>query len=179
MPIHARTPDGGPGAETPLELAPEPDWWAGGHGLCGTAGAYARFIRALLRGGELDGERILSQETRASSRSATSCAGVPMPSEGIKTACPELLERRAAAAVRQSWGLGFHLVARGRPGDAARQAPATGPGIFNLYYWIDPASGIGGMFLTQVLPFFDMPVVDTFAAIEENVYAQLGAVAAA
>ena len=40
-------------------LSQDPDWWAGGHGLYSTPRDYIRFERALLRGGELDGERIL------------------------------------------------------------------------------------------------------------------------
>jgi Beta-lactamase class C and other penicillin binding proteins len=40
-----------------------PDWWAGGHGLYSTPRDYIRFQRALLRGGELDGERILQEAT--------------------------------------------------------------------------------------------------------------------
>ena len=34
-----------------------------GHGLCSTPNDYMRFQRALLRGGELDGARILQQKT--------------------------------------------------------------------------------------------------------------------
>jgi CubicO group peptidase (beta-lactamase class C family) len=45
MPVHVRTPDGGLAA-TEIDLAPAPDWWAGGHGLFGTAEAYGRLIRA-------------------------------------------------------------------------------------------------------------------------------------
>ena len=44
-------------------LNQSPDWWAGGHGLYSTPRDYIRFERMLLRGGELDGERILTQET--------------------------------------------------------------------------------------------------------------------
>lgn len=42
---------------------PGPDWRAGGHDRYSTLRDYIRFERALLRGGELDGERILKQET--------------------------------------------------------------------------------------------------------------------
>ena len=28
-------------------------------------------------------------------------------------------------------------------------------GIFNSYYWIDPASGVGGVFMSQLAPFGD------------------------
>lgn len=175
MAIHARTPDGG-FEPSPVELAPDPDWLAGGHGLCGTAGDYARFIQALLRGGELDGERILKPET-VDLAFSDQLRGVPMPTEGIKTTHPDLSNDVPRMPVDQSWGLGFHLVLEDLPG-MRKAGSGDWAGIFNLYYWIDRASGVGGMLLTQVLPFFDMPIVDAFMAIEEDVYAQLGTVTA-
>ncbi len=56
-------------------LNQEPDWWAGGHGLYSTPRDYIRFERALLRGGELDGTRILRRRrsmTPSAARSVTS-----------------------------------------------------------------------------------------------------------
>jgi CubicO group peptidase (beta-lactamase class C family) len=171
MPVYARTPDGGL-VETPLELAAEPEWWSGGHGLYGTAGAYARFLRALLRGGELDGARILSEESVALAFS-DQLRGVPMPTEGIVSVVPELLNDVPPFPFAESWGLGFHLVLEDVPG-ARRAGTGDWAGIFNLYYWVDRSSGVGGMLLTQVLPFFDDGVVNTSMAIEGTVYAQLG-----
>lgn len=57
---------------------------------------------------------------------------------------------------------------------ARRAGTGAWAGIFNLYYWIDRSSGIGGMVLTQVLPFFDAGVVNTSLLMERTVYAQLG-----
>jgi CubicO group peptidase (beta-lactamase class C family) len=176
MPIHARTPDGGLAA-TELDLAPSPDWWAGGHGLFGSAAAYGRLIRALLRGGELDGARILREETVELAFS-DQLAGVPMPPDGIKTAAPEFCNDVPALPFAQSWGLGFHLTLEDVPG-MRRAGSGDWAGLFNLYYWIDRESGVGGMLLTQVLPFFDAGVVQTFVELEASVYAQVGAVEAA
>lgn len=171
MPVYARTPDGGL-AQTPLELAAEPEWWAGGHGLYGTAGAYARFLRALLRGGELDGARILSEESVALAFS-DQLRGVPMPTEGIVSTVPELLNDVPPFPFAESWGLGFHLVLEDVPG-ARRAGTGDWAGIFNLYYWVDRSTGVGGMILTQVLPFFDAGVVTTAMGVEAAVYAELG-----
>ncbi|MBA3744586.1 serine hydrolase [Sporichthya sp.] len=171
MPVYARTPDGGL-VETPLELAAEPEWFSGGHGLYGTADAYARFIRAMLRGGELDGARILTEESVALAFS-DQLGGVPMPTEGIVSTVPELLNDVPPFPFAESWGLGFHLVLEDVPG-ARRAGTGDWAGIFNLYYWIDRSSGVGGMILTQVLPFFDAGVVNTSLMIEGTVYAQLG-----
>ncbi len=171
MPVHARTPDGGL-AETPLELSAEPEWWSGGHGLYGTAGDYARFLRALLRGGELDGARILSEESVQLAFS-DQLQGVPMPTEGIVSTVPELLNDVPPFPFAETWGLGFHLVQEDVPG-ARRSGTGDWAGIFNLYYWVDRSAGVGGMILTQVLPFFDAGVVGTAMGVEAAVYEQLG-----
>jgi methyl acetate hydrolase len=174
MPIHARTPDGGLLA-TEIDLPPQPDWWAGGHGLYGTASAYGRLIRALLRGGELDGRRILS-EASVERAFSDQLAGVPMPAAGIVSAAPEFSNDVPAPPFRESWGLGFHLVLEDVPG-MRRAGTGDWAGLFNLYYWIDRSSGLGGIFLTQVLPFFDARIVETFAQLEATVYAQASSAA--
>ena len=48
-------------------------------------------------------------------------------------------------------------------------------GVFNSYYWIDQRKGIGGVLMTQLLPFFDLPVVQTLLGFETAVYQQVGA----
>ncbi len=171
MPVHARTPDGGL-VETPLDLPPTPDWWPGGHGLFGTAGAYARLLQALLRGGELDGARILSEES-VDLMFADSLNGVPMPAEGIKSAVPELVNDVPAFPLPESWGLGLHLVLADVPG-MRRAGTGDWAGIFNTYYWVDRTTGISGAVFTQVLPFFDAGVVGTLMGVEAAVYEQLG-----
>lgn len=176
MPVHVRTPDGGLTA-TEIDLARTPDWWSGGHGLFGTADAYGRLIRALLRGGELDGARIL-QEATVELAFSDQLAGVPMPPEGVRTAAPEYSNDVPPFPVADTWGLGFHLVLEDIPG-MRRAGTGDWAGLFNLYYWIDRTTGVGGILLTQVLPFFDAGVVQTFAELEATVYAQVGAVGAA
>ena len=57
MPVHSRAPDGG--LVRRRSSPAEPEFWSGGHGAYATAADYLRFMRALLRGGELDGERVL------------------------------------------------------------------------------------------------------------------------
>jgi len=44
-------------------------------------------------------------------------------------------------------------------------------GLSNCYYWIDPASGVAGVLLTQILPFADKQVLDVFDRFERAVYA--------
>ena len=61
-PVHVRGEDGTWTAVGEV-LNQEPEWWAGGHGLYAPPTDYIRFERALLRGGELDGVRILEEAT--------------------------------------------------------------------------------------------------------------------
>jgi CubicO group peptidase (beta-lactamase class C family) len=57
------------------------------------------------------------------------------------------------------------------------RSPGTGDwaGVFNSYYWIDQRKGIGGVLMTQLLPFFDLPVVQALLGFETAVYQQVGA----
>ena len=61
--VHVRAPGGGWVINPALLGGGE--FQMGGGGLSATAGDYARFVRMLLRGGELDGARILKAETIA------------------------------------------------------------------------------------------------------------------
>ncbi len=61
---HLRGPDGKL-APFPFEIPQEPEFEMGGGGLYGTVGDYLRFVRMILNGGQLDGERVLKPETVA------------------------------------------------------------------------------------------------------------------
>ncbi len=171
LPVLARAADGGL-EPTDIDLPEDPEWDAAGHGSYGTARDYARFVRAWLRDGELDGERILSPETVALAFS-DHIEGVALPE--LMTSCmPELSNDVPSLPVPQGWGLGFHLIKVDLPG---MRSAGTGAwsGIFNTYYWIDRSAGIGGVIMTQVLPFFDARIIETVLGFEMAVYAQVGA----
>jgi CubicO group peptidase (beta-lactamase class C family) len=171
MPILMRAADGTL-QPAELDLPTEPEWDAAGHGSYGTTRDYARFIRAWLNDGELDGRRILSADTVATAFE-DHIEGIPLP-DLMRSCVPELSNDVPALPVPQGWGLGFHLVKVDIPG---MRSAGTGDwaGIFNTYYWIDRSAGIGGLFMTQVLPFYDAKIVDTLLAFEVAVYAQVGA----
>lgn len=170
MAVHARTPDGGL-AVTEVDLAAEPEWMAGGHGAVATADDYGRFIMMLLRGGVApDGARVLSEELIDEAFS-DQLGGLTYPAV-IESAVPELTNHIVNLQVEQSWGLGFHLTLEDLPG-LRRAGTGDWAGIFNSYYWIDRVSGVGGAFLTQVLPFFDQRCLATAVAVEQATYADL------
>ena len=43
-------------------------------------------------------------------------------------------------------------------------------GIFNTYFWLDPAQDTCGVVMTQVLPFFDAKAIGLFEDFERAVY---------
>jgi methyl acetate hydrolase len=70
------------------------------------------------------------------------------------------------------WGLGPAL----NPADVphGRRAGSGGwGGIFNTYFWIDPASGIAACLFMQFLPFFDPRAITLYHEFEAAVYASV------
>jgi methyl acetate hydrolase len=43
-------------------------------------------------------------------------------------------------------------------------------GLANSYFWVDPARGIGGVYVTQILPFVDRKSMQLFLDFETAVY---------
>lgn len=170
MPIHHRQADGTlvAGDEGP---PPDPEMACGGHGCYGTARDYGRFLRALLRGGELDGTRILREETVALAL-APHLGAIRLP-DVTPTADPEVSNDIVALPVKRDWGLGFELVLEDLPG-MRRAGTGAWAGLANCYYWLDRAGGRAGVFLTQVLPFFDERVINRCVELEIATYADVG-----
>jgi methyl acetate hydrolase len=172
MRLHERTADGGLDV-SPIELPFDPEFYSGGGGACSTGRDYLRFMRALLRGGELDGERILSPRT-VELIFTDHLGGLPLPAL-TPSALPRLTNEVPALPVAQGWGLGLQLLLEDIPG-MRRAGSGFWAGLFNCYYWIDPPTGIAAAILTQVLAFFDARIVETmlsfnaalFAAVDER-----------
>ena len=169
MPIHHRTADGGLDVDDELELPHQPPMSCGGHGSYGTLGDYSRFLRMLLRGGELDGERILRPET-VELAASPQLGAIELPKE-MASADHELSNDVVALPFEQSFGLGFNLMLEDIPG-MRKAGSFSWSGLANCYYWIDPASGLAGVFLTSVLPFFDERILMRVAQLEMTAYAE-------
>lgn len=138
---------------------------SGGGGLSSTASDYARFLRMVLRGGELDGVRVVSPETarlmREDALPASLSAGV------LTSALPQLATAfDPLPGQRGGWTLGGFLANTGT-GPAGRSPGSLHwAGILNCYYWIDPARDIAGVILAQLAPFADPGALSAFAALE-------------
>lgn len=140
----------------------------GGGGLSGTADDYARFVRMMLRGGELDGHRVLSEATVA--EMGRNQIG-PLRAGFMGSAMPDLAAPYDTFPDQHTgWGLGF-LINPDQGPDGRSPGSLAWAGIFNSYYWIDPAKGVGGVMMSQLSPFGDAGALACFGALERMAYA--------
>ena len=167
-PVHVRGEDGNWIAVGEV-LNPQPEYWAGGHGLFGPPSDYIKFERALLRGGELDGTRIL-QESTVDAALRNQIGAVDFP--------PELPTADPAAACDFSagpgfkWGYGLLLNTADIPG-MRRAWSGAWAGLCNTQFWIDRTAGICGSIYSNFLPFGTPEALAVYQGFEQAVYAAL------
>ena len=141
--------------------------FSGGGGLVSTAADYLRFTRMLLNNGELDGARILAPGTLA--LMAENHIG-DLEAGTMATEMPETSnDFDFFPASSDRFGLGFLLNTEPVTGGRAPGSLAWA-GLYNTYFWVDRRTGVSGVLLTQVLPFYDGPVVTLLDAFERAVY---------
>jgi len=139
----------------------------GGGGLSSTAADYIRFVRMLLNGGELDGARVLS--TASVAAMAENQIG-DLGARALKSVLPSRSNDFSFVADgRDKWGFGFLITADAVPGKRSAGSLSWG-GIFNTYFWVDPALGIAGVILMHFLPFADRQALALYDAFERGVY---------
>jgi CubicO group peptidase (beta-lactamase class C family) len=143
-------------------------WCMGGGGLSGTGRDYLRFIRLILNGGVHEGQRLLSPASMA--RIAANQLQPSVSVTPMITANPlRSNDVNLFPGQTKLWTAAFMLTP-----EAASTGRSAGSlawaGIANTYCWIDPAAGVGGVFMTQILPFADPAVLAAFAAFERAVY---------
>ncbi len=166
MKMHLREADGGLAAQTAMDR-PHAEFWSGGGGAYTSGQDYLRLMRALLRGGELDGARILRSES-VERMFTNQLAGAIMPT-GWKSALTRVSNDFRFPPVKHSWGLGIHLIHEDIP-NSRRAGSGDWAGLGNCYYWIDRSTGVAGITLTQVLPFFDARVRSIATEFEHAIY---------
>ena len=168
--MHRRSADGTiiKEADQPAAKIAKP---TGGGGLSASADDYARFLRMLLNGGTLEGARILSVKSVAlMGQNQIGALGVP----ALKAAIPSRSnDFTFIDDGRDKWGLGFLITAAHAPGKRSAGSLSWG-GIFNTYFWIDPARGIAGAILMQFLPFADPKALAVYDSFERGVYQLAG-----
>ena len=166
--VHQRQADGSLGAgDRPAGNGPA--FLAGGGGLCSTAGDYTRFLRMLLRGGTLDGARILSAATVTEMGRNHIGALDVLP---MRSAMPaSSYDCELFPGMVKKWGLGFLINTEAGPDGRSANSMAWA-GLVNTYFWLDPTAGVAGVLLTQSMPFADPKALDLLGAFERGVYGQ-------
>jgi len=166
--IHHRGPDGGLTADPALEIPQEPEFEMGGGGLYSTAGDYLKFVRMMLNEGKADnGKAVLKPETVATmSKNAMGESRVTL----LKTAAPPFSnDAEFFPGLDKQWGLSF--MTNNEEAPTGRSAGGLSwAGLANTYYWIDQKKGVGGVYITQILPFADVKSLPLFYAFESAVY---------
>ena len=152
--LYMRAPDGTLVPNTSLgEAATRPPLLhAGGGGLLSTVGDYHRFTQMLLRGGELDGVRLLGPRTIAYMTRNHLPGGADMETIGRP-----IFAESAYRGV--GFGLGFSTVV-----DVIAGKVLTSPGEFawggiaSTAFYVDPVEEVTAMFFTQFLPSSTYPI---------------------
>jgi CubicO group peptidase (beta-lactamase class C family) len=167
--VHRRGADGALTAQ-PMERASSGHAFSGGGGIYSTAPDFLTLIRTLLRGGALDGTRILRPETVAlmgQNQIGRIEVGV------LRTTVPALSnDVDLCPGISRKWGFGHMINMQDLAGGRSAGSLAWG-GLFNTYYWIDPAKRVAAVFMTQVLPFADTRALRLYRQFERGVYAAM------
>ncbi|MEH1053725.1 serine hydrolase domain-containing protein [Micromonospora sp. CPCC 206171] len=129
-----------------------PDCLSGGGGLVSTAADYHRFTQLLLRGGELDGVRLLAPRTvRYMTRNH-------LPGGGdLASFEPEGFAETVLDGI--GFGLGFAVVQDPVP---ARVPSSVGEyywgGLASTAFWVDPVEEVTALLFTQLMPSSTYPL---------------------
>jgi len=140
------------GSNSPVRT--KPTFLSGGGGLLSTMHDYHRFCSALLRGGELDGNRIIGPRTLVYMTQNHLSTGSDLASMGQPTFSESNYEGIG-------FGLGFSVVL-----DSSRAAVIGSPGAYawggaaSTLFWIDPAEQLIVIGMTQLMPSSAYPIRD-------------------
>ena len=156
----------------PFELAPpaQPEVYGMGHALYSTAPDYMRFLRMVLDKGELDGNRLLSKDAMTT-LFADQMQGLEV--EKMVSVAPALsADVSLFGGTRATHSFAFVRNEEDLPG-MRRAGSLSWAGVCNTHYWIDPASDLCAVLMTQSLPFLEPPLVRTYEAYERAIYTGL------
>ena len=141
-----------------------------GHALLGTADDYLRFLRMLLNGGELDGNRVMQADT-IDWMFQNHIGDLDIPAMHADNPM-------SAPVVRPAYGApakhGFAFITNTDDIEGRRRAGSqTWAGVMNTHMWVDPTADVAGVVMTQILPFADPRMMGVYEAFEREVYAAL------
>ena len=128
------------------------------------------FARMILDRGTANGDRVLKPETvDLMSRNQMGDLRV---TRLVTTNPSRSNDAEFFPGVPKSWGLGF-MINHERAPTGRCAGSLTWAGLSNCYFWIDPSRNVGGVYLTQILPFADVKSLPLFLDFEAAVYRSL------
>jgi methyl acetate hydrolase len=155
-----------------IEMPSPPPIGMGGSGLYSTAGDYLEFIRMILNGGVAGEARVLKAETvellRRNHLGELNVLSLISANPMLTNDLPMPRDNP------QKWGL-LAMINSGVMPTGRAAGSLMWAGLSNCYYWIDPATRIAGVFMTQILPFADVKALPLFFEFEATVYQALAA----
>lgn len=151
--LYSRSPSGGlhrmAGPDT---MVLPPKFLSGGGGLVGTAADYLRFCHLLVRGGELDGVRLLSPRT------VRYMARNHLPGGRLLNEVGQSTFAESAMA-GTGFGLGFAVIEDAAAlQNLASEGELSWGGAASTAFWVDPVEEICVVFMTQLLPSSTYPM---------------------
>lgn len=175
--VHFDLDENGPVAHPEMKFNEDPPLWSGGGFLLSTMNDYAKLLVTLLNDGTspTTGKSILKPETVKNyifkdqlgpevdrSDLGVIYASIPLASvEG--TLLPSL------SAADKGWSAGLLLNFKDLP-YGRKAGSGAWAGLGNLYYWIDPKTGIAGFICTSVFPFLQPTMMYLFDEMERVAY---------
>jgi methyl acetate hydrolase len=167
--MHARGEDGAL-APIAFQMPEEPEFEMGGGGLYSTAADYLAFQRIFLNEGRAGSRQVLKPETvRMMTENAIGDLNVGL----LKTVAPSYSnDAEFFPGMVKKWGLGF-MISTAQVSGGRSPGSLAWAGLGNTYFWIDPAKGIAGLILMQLLPFADRKALAMLTSFEKAVYAAL------
>ena len=157
------------GVLAPIEfgLPENPEFLMGGGGLYGTAGDYLAFTQMIVQGGTLKGAQVLRPET-VELMGQNHIGALEIGK--MKSAIPPLSnDVELLPGLSKKWGLSFLINTQAAPTGRSAGSLAWA-GLANTFFWIDRTRRVSGVFLSQLLPFWDTTAVDLLTKFETEVY---------
>ncbi len=153
-----------------METKQDPPSEMGGGGLYSTVGDYLKFIRMILNKGRDDSDQVLKPETvrMMSQNQMGNCRVCMLPSNDKASS----LDAEFFPGMAKTWGLSFMINTEMAPTGRSANSLAWA-GLVNSYFWIDPKKAIGGVYLTQSMPFVDERALALYLGFETAVYANV------
>ena len=153
-----------------FEIPQEPEFELGTGGLYSTVEDYLKFIRMMLNRGKGNGNQVL-KPAAVKLMSSNAIGDIKIsPFKSTDLSASKNVE--LFPGIPKSWSLSFMI--NERTASTGRPAGSLGwAGFANSYFWIDQQTGIGGVYISQILPFGDVKSLPLFYTFEKTIYQSL------